>query len=127
MLVFHWCFQTWSHLTVRYGFRASHEAFDLSALNGPGTWDFAAGPSPTAVVHRVDGKVLIRNVSFPAPREQAALGLQQIGVIFPLEPWVPTVGSAQEIYVEARYGPSWRVPDHQVWSAVVSCTWGQSV
>ena len=32
--------------------------------------------------------VLIRNVSFPAPREQ-------------------------EIYVEARYGPSWRVPDHQ--------------
>lgn len=33
----------WSHLTVRYGFRASHEAFDLSALNGPGTWDLAAG------------------------------------------------------------------------------------
>jgi len=32
--------------------------------------------------------VMIRNVSFPAPREQ-------------------------EIYVEARYGPSWRVPDHQ--------------
>lgn len=49
-------------------------------------WDLAAGPSPTAVVHRVDGKVLIRNVSFPAPREQAAMGLQQIGVIFPSEP-----------------------------------------
>lgn len=32
--------------------------------------------------------VMIRNLSFPAPREQ-------------------------EIYVEARYGPSWRVPDHQ--------------
>lgn len=32
--------------------------------------------------------VMIRNVSFPAPREQ-------------------------EIYVAARYGPSWRVPDHQ--------------
>ncbi|CAJ1456682.1 unnamed protein product [Effrenium voratum] len=32
--------------------------------------------------------VRIRNQSFPAPREQ-------------------------EIYVEARYGPSWRVPDHQ--------------
>lgn len=82
-----WCFiGVFNHLTVRYGFRASHEAFDLSALDGPGTWDLAAGPSPTAVVHRADGKVLIRNVSFPAPREQAAMGLQQIGVIFPLEP-----------------------------------------
>ena len=55
------------------------------------------------------------------------MGLQQIGVIFPSEPWFPTVGSAQEIYVEARYGPSWRVPDHQVWSAAVGCTWEQSV
>ncbi len=43
-VVFRWCFQPLSHLTVRYGFRASHEAFDLSALDGLalGIWQLMA-------------------------------------------------------------------------------------
>eukprot|EP00913_Durusdinium_trenchii_P003505 g3245.t1 len=48
--------------------------------------------------------VMIRNISFPAPREQDAWE-RDLGP----RPFAP----AEEIYVEARYGPNWRVPDHQ--------------